>query len=61
MSQRDEVQTLSDQWERGEIEKYEFYGATASYNIHLVSQVTGIKRSVIWDRRRYLRQLEEQE
>jgi len=57
MSQRDEVQRLFGQWERDEIEKYEFYAATAKYNVHLVAQVTGISRVVIQDRRRYLRQL----
>lgn len=55
--QRELVQSLLDRWDGGEIEKYEFYAATAEINIHLVAQVTGIKRSVIYDRRRYLRQL----
>lgn len=41
----------------GEIEKYEFYAATASYPAELVSAAADIPLPVVLDRRRYLAQL----
>lgn len=53
----DQVREQFDQWQRGEIEKYEFYVATLGYRVSTVAEATGIDREVIQDRRRYMRQL----
>jgi hypothetical protein len=56
----DKVRELDARWERGEIDKFEFYAATMDHRVSTVVEATGIPAEVIQDRRRYLRQLAEQ-
>jgi hypothetical protein len=57
MKAAEKVREQFDRWERGEIDKFEFYAATMDHRVSLVAEVTGIPVDVIRDRRRYLRQL----
>jgi hypothetical protein len=53
----EKVRELFDRWERGEIDKFDFYAATLDHRVSTVAEATGIDPDVIRDRRRYLRQL----
>lgn len=58
LRQMSEISAIYDRWQvTREIEKYEFYDLTKQYPIQAITDVTGIPRAVIRDRRRYLRQL----
>lgn len=60
ISARARIVTLYHQWNRGDIDKYEFYAQTLRHRPSTIAEVTGIPRAVVDDRRRYLRQLDEQ-
>lgn len=60
LAPRDRIATLLYRWETGVIDKYDFYAETMNHRPSLIAEVTGIKKSVIEDRRRYLRQLAKQ-
>lgn len=59
LAPRERIATLFNEWETGVIDKYEFYGETLKHRPTLIAEITGIKRSVIDDRRQYLRALGE--
>jgi hypothetical protein len=54
------IKTYFDLWQRGTVEKFEFYHRTRGYAAQRVADITGIDIDVIRDRRRYLRQLAKQ-
>lgn len=58
---RTRIALLAERWEEGLLDKYEFYAQTIRHRPSTIAEVTGIPRAVVDDRRRYLRQLDNEE